>query len=194
MNQLHWRTNCNGGPKNQLHWRTQHTLCNWTNCIGGPFRLYTKVDGPTDRPWYIEGWIDGPFHLWDLRLDPWRIWCQRPYNLQVRPHLTGDCHTKPILKEAKDQVLLGQTGLVGLGCFRTFEGVGNWEHLRKPVPGPSSEIDSNSPNPSTLTFTGLQPLKEKNNQTGSPPGHTFNAHTGLSNPPLFIKPSWSLQY
>ena len=24
-----------------------------------------------------------------------------------------DCHTKPILEEVKDQVLLGQTGLVG---------------------------------------------------------------------------------
>ena len=31
-----------------------------------------------------------------------------------RPHLTGDGHTKPILTEAKDQVLLGQTGLVSL--------------------------------------------------------------------------------
>ena len=30
-----------------------------------------------------------------------------------RPHFTGDGHTKPILKEVKDQVLLGQTGLVG---------------------------------------------------------------------------------
>ena len=40
-------------------------------------------------------------------------WMSR-YPTSQRPHFTGDGHTKPILTEVQDQVLLGQTGLVGL--------------------------------------------------------------------------------
>ena len=38
-----------------------------------------------------------------------KIWKRTP---SQRPHFTWDGHTKPMLQEVKDQVLLGQTGLV----------------------------------------------------------------------------------
>ena len=41
-----------------------------------------------------------------------------PYS--QRPHCTGDCHTKTILKEVKQQVLLGQTGPKGSHTHHTI--------------------------------------------------------------------------
>ena len=45
---------------------------------------------------------------------PFFCWGHDGHPTSQRPHFTGDGHTTPILKEAKDQVLLGQTGLVGV--------------------------------------------------------------------------------